>query len=247
MFIPQGILPYKGEFQTFFMFLCFTANIAMLKIALTSKNLDINKNDSQNRNALFYCLVGMNFENFEFVSLLVKSGIDVNTFDKENNYSPLMICIQKHYNKIGSFLFENGASIDNIVHQNGNSPLHIAVANDNVEMVRTLCSTNLLKKRNFANLTPYCQAKLADKTDIMNLLLNKKASPKEKQDDESLIQQIKSNLAETKEEQVEKFNPYLNSCAYLEVPLSVSKDIPSKNKYLSIYLKRVRKSALPPN
>ena len=125
-------LPFKTDNQTFFMIICYRCDFSLLKIALGSKNLDVNKKDGVGRNGLFYSLLGMQEEHFEVVKLLVDSGVEINCVDKDRNASPLTVAVEKGFNKIACFLLKNGASIDVVLKQSGNSlnrKLSIALGN----------------------------------------------------------------------------------------------------------------------
>lgn len=119
MVVEPHNLPFKADNQTFFMVLCYSGDFSLLKIALASRNLDVNKKDGTGRNALHYSLLGMKVENIDFIVALVEAGVSVNYTDKERNASPLFTAVEKSFNKIAEFLIANGASIEICLKTNG--------------------------------------------------------------------------------------------------------------------------------
>lgn len=105
---------------------------------------NINSKDVYNRNALFYAISAEKGDNADIILTLIKNKININ--DTEISYSqkgfeghsPLTLATKLNLKYTVKALLENNANIDYQIPVNGNSSLHFAVINSNIEIVKML-------------------------------------------------------------------------------------------------------------
>jgi len=107
---------------------------------------NINSKDVYNRNALFYAISAEKGDNADIILTLIKNKININ--DNEISYnqkgfeghSPLTLSTKLNLKYTVKALLENNANIDYQIPLNGNTALHFAVINSNIEIVKMLIS-----------------------------------------------------------------------------------------------------------
>lgn len=107
---------------------------------------NINSKDVYNRNALFYAISAEKGDNADIILTLIKNKININ--DTEISYSqkgfeghsPLTLATKLNLKYTVKALLENNANIDYQIPLNGNTALHFAVINSNIEIVKMLIS-----------------------------------------------------------------------------------------------------------
>ncbi len=105
---------------------------------------NINSKDVYNRNALFYAISAEKGDNADIILTLIKNKININ--DTEISYSqkgfeghsPLTLATKLNLKYTVKALLENNANLDYQIPLNGNSALHFAVINSNIEVVKWL-------------------------------------------------------------------------------------------------------------
>lgn len=105
---------------------------------------NINNKDVYNRNALFYAISAEKGDNADIILTLIKNKININDTEISYNqkgfegHSPLTLATKLNLKYTVKALLENNANIDYQIPVNGNSALHFAVINSNIEMVKML-------------------------------------------------------------------------------------------------------------
>lgn len=105
---------------------------------------NINSKDVYNRNALFYAISAEKGDNADIILTLIKNKININ--DTEISYSqkgfeghsPLTLATKLNLKYTVKALLENNSNLDHQIPVNGNSALHFAVINSNIEIVKML-------------------------------------------------------------------------------------------------------------
>jgi ankyrin repeat protein len=150
-------------------------NDLILTTILLCHNSNVNAKDSLGRNALFYAILNNsgNGKNdiSEIVQLLIKNEINVNEADNEGQ-TPLTLATSKGLKSIVQIFLENGGDIDHKITKDGNTPLHIAVINNRVDMINLLLTKKPdLSIQNKTNRTPIDIASAeTSKTEIYSIL-----------------------------------------------------------------------------
>ena len=96
----------------------------------------VNHRDSHQRTPLFY-VIEAPAENLDVVLLLIDKGADVNATSIDG-YTPLLKASQKRHHEILENLLSRGANHRQILLSNGNSALHVACENGDLESVIVL-------------------------------------------------------------------------------------------------------------
>lgn len=152
---------------------------------------NLNNKDVYNRNALFYAISAEKGDNADIILTLIKHKININ--DTEISYSqkgfeghsPLTLATKLNLRYTVKALLENNANIDYQIPLNGNSALHYAVINSNLDIVRMLIAykANIeLKNKDNKNAIQLAMD-INNKTEIYTLLAeetNKLNEEKEK-------------------------------------------------------------------
>lgn len=122
----------------------------------------INNKDTYNRNALFYSLLAERGDNPDIFLSLIKSNINVNECEifhiqkSLEGHSPLTLAAKLDLNNIVKALVENYSNLNYQIPLNGNTALHFAVLNRNLEIVKILINSKAnLDIKNKENKTPY--------------------------------------------------------------------------------------------
>lgn len=181
---PNYIGHYKSGNQqisnqdkvTILMYACLRGDLQLVHTIL-KHNPNVNLRDSSNRNALFYAINADKGDNADIVFALINAGINVNEAEKEaNSYvsgnSPLTLATQKNMRNTVRTLLDHGANPDWMVAKDGNTALHYAVKNCNMEIINKLISKNAnLRIINKENVTALSLAIKLSHTDIYKLLV----------------------------------------------------------------------------
>ncbi len=123
-------------------------------------NPQINNKDSYNRNALFFSINPERGDNADIVLTLIKSNINVN--DNEilyiqkglEGHSPLTLAAKLNFKNTVKALLDNSANLDYQIPLNGNTALHYAILNSNIEVVKMLINNKAnidIKNKNNKN------------------------------------------------------------------------------------------------
>ena len=133
------------------MYACLKGDINLIKTMLQYK-LDINKKDKNGRNALFYAILSDKGENLDIIKLLVNNGINVNCVgivetgrNTQASHSPLSLAAINNLKNTFLFLVEKGADINFKSSPDKESILHIAVKNENLDIIKILLSCDNIK------------------------------------------------------------------------------------------------------
>ena len=105
----------------------------ILEKLLKLDNIDINSVNNIGESALHYAC---NFNENEIAEILIKSNINVNIKEYQNNFTALVYCINLNNNYLVKKLIPN--SKINLQDSNGNSPLHHSIMTDNNEISNIL-------------------------------------------------------------------------------------------------------------
>jgi ankyrin repeat protein len=112
--------------------------------------------------------------------------------------TPLILSVLKSQLEITNNLLINGANIDHRIYSTGNSPLHIAVINNNLDMIQLLLSykpnINISNKK---KETPIDLAAISSKTEIYTMLANYYNMRDLKSEEMSNNNYIESNIYNT--------------------------------------------------
>ena len=179
---PNHIVHYKNsnlqissqEKVTVLMYSCLKGDLQLVHTIL-KHNPNVNLKDSNNRNALFYSINADKGDNADIVLTLINSGINVNDPEKIGNiymHSPLTLATQKNMKNTVKTLLEHGADPNWVVEKDGNTALHLAVKNTNVEIIELLLQKGAnLKIINNDNYTPLALALKISNTDIYQIIV----------------------------------------------------------------------------
>ena len=133
------------------MYACLKGDINLIQTMLQYK-LDINKKDKNGRNALFYAILSDKGENLDIIKLLVNNGINVNCVgivetgrNTQASHSPLSLAAINNLKNTFLFLVEKGADINFKSSPDKESILHIAVKNENLDIIKILLSCDNIK------------------------------------------------------------------------------------------------------
>jgi ankyrin repeat protein len=168
--------------NTFLTGLMFAAaqNDLYLANIFISHSCDLNLQDSNMRNALFYAINAQG-DVYEMVSLLISSGINVNQSDREG-HSPLTLAVSKGDREVTRILLNSGVNVDHQTNE-GNSALHYAVSNNRPELIYLLLLRRPdLNLRNKNDQTPMDIASVLSRTEVYQILAeeynNRESNPK---------------------------------------------------------------------
>ena len=133
------------------MYACLKGDINLLKTMIQYK-LDINKKDKNGRNALFYSILSEKGENLDIIKLLVNNGINVNCIgivetgrNTQASHSPLSLAAINNLKNTFLFLIEKGADVNFKSSPDKESILHIAVKNENLDIIKIILNCNNIK------------------------------------------------------------------------------------------------------
>lgn len=101
---------------------------------LLAQGLDVNKPGSGEFTALHQAA---NYDNVELADFLLENGAEVNR-GTGNNITPLALAAVKGNAAMTRWLIENGSEIEAAVESTGKTPLHLAVQDEHIEVVRIL-------------------------------------------------------------------------------------------------------------
>lgn len=151
---------------------------------LLSKEANPNIKDSADRNAMVYSILYNNDDSHWILSMLINSNGDVNSrikFQREGGtveeHSLFTLACSKGLVNIARVLMENSAYVNFKSHPSENTGLHIAVENENINLVKLLLFYNDtsseigLDYKNAQQLTAYDIAK-EKKGEILQCFLN---------------------------------------------------------------------------
>jgi ankyrin repeat protein len=153
------------------MFAAMKGDVQLLHTILKHKP-NVNLKDTNNRNALFYAIDSGKGDNADVVMSLIGAGINVNEIEKLKGHSPLSLATSKNLKSTVKVLLDCGAFANHVVESSGNTPLHYAVQNASLEMVRMLIGREAnINVINNDNLSPIQIALGLTSTDIYKVLV----------------------------------------------------------------------------
>lgn len=133
---------------------------------------NVNSKDVRNRNALFYAIDAEKGDNADVVLTLIQHGININEIDKESGHSPLTLAAFKNLKNTVRALVENKADVNHSIAITGDTALHFAVRNINIDIVVMLVSNNAnIRALNINDESPISLALKHAPTDIYKLLV----------------------------------------------------------------------------
>jgi hypothetical protein len=106
---------------------------------------------------------------FDVVKLLIKSGANINATDP-NNATALHFAVKLGLLKLVQYLLQLGADPEIAVFDSGNTPLMIAIINENIEAVKILLKYSRLDVKNARGLSPIQLARLTKNKELKNLI-----------------------------------------------------------------------------
>lgn len=143
------------------MFAARNGDLQLVQLIL-KHNPYINNKDTYNRNAVFYSLSAERGDNPDILLTLIKSNINVNECEifhiqkSLEGHSPLTLAAKLDLNNIVKALVENYSNLNYQIPLNGNTALHFAVLNRNLEIVKILINSKAnFEIKNKENKTPY--------------------------------------------------------------------------------------------
>lgn len=129
----------------------------------------IDLKDNFQRNALFYAINTKNGDPSAMVSFLISNGIELNDADIDG-HTVLTLSVTKGLKNAAIILLENGADINYRNSKDGNTALHYAAMNNNVDIMCALLSRKpILCIRNKNEQTPMEVAATCAKTEIYQI------------------------------------------------------------------------------
>jgi ankyrin repeat protein len=153
------------------MFASMKGDVQLIHTILNHKP-NVNMRDINNRNALFYAIDSGKGDNADVVITLIKAGVNVNEIEKQKGHSPLSLATSKNLKNTVKAILDNKGDPNHIVESTGNAPLHYAIQNSNLEIVKMLiikeANVNVI---NNENTTPISMALNLSSTDIYKLLV----------------------------------------------------------------------------
>jgi ankyrin repeat protein len=189
------------------MFACLRGDIQLIDCFMKHKP-NLNLKDANNRNALFYIINADKGDNADLILTLILKGINVNEPEKIGNHfyhSPLTLAVSKEMKNTVKILLENGADVNYILEKDGNTALHYAVNNTNIEIIELLLlHGGNVKVINAHNFTPLSLALKISNTEVYKIVVeehnklakieNENVSTLLKEDDLNSLQNINSNV-----------------------------------------------------
>ena len=159
---------------TVLMYACLKGDLQLVHTIL-KHNPNVNLKDSNNRNALFYSINADKGDNADIALTLINSGINVNEPEKIGNsymHSPLTLATQKNMKNTVKALLDSSADPNWVLEKDGNTALHLAVKNTNIEIIELLLQKGAnLKIINSDNYTPLSLALKISNTDIYKIIV----------------------------------------------------------------------------
>jgi ankyrin repeat protein len=198
---------------TILMYACLKGDLQLVDIIIKN-NASVNLKDVNNRNALFYAINADKGDNADIVYALINAGINVNEPEKEGSVTgntPLTLATQKNMRNTVKALLDNNADPDWVVSKDGNTALHFAVRNSNIDIIDKLLNKNAsLRVINKDNLTPLSLALKTSNTDIYKLLceVHNKIVQKENENASQILKDESTNLAN---KELSNYSSYQNS------------------------------------
>lgn len=117
-----------------------TKNIEICKLIL-AKNININAKTNTGETALH---IACNLELINLVELLIENNIDINLQDYDNEFTALSYSVNRNNPMITALLLKNNAD-PNIQDFYGNTALHYAIIENNMEIFKQLLESNYTK------------------------------------------------------------------------------------------------------
>lgn len=144
----------------------------ILKIGMEISTIDLNKKNFDLYEGLcildFCCMFK---DRSDFVNLLLAIGVDVNILNVWHCKAPIHLAAENGCEKILNLLLENPKTDVNILDSRGDSALHLATLNGEVECAKLLLRSKNIKpnKRNREGITPAYIATTHKKCDELML------------------------------------------------------------------------------
>ena len=163
------------------MYSCLKGDLNLIQVMLQYKQ-DINKKDKNGRNALFYTILSEKGENLDIVKLLVNYGINVNCIgivetgrNTQASHSPLSLAAINNLKDIFLILIEKGADVNFQSLPDKDSILHIAVKNENLDIIKIILKCHDLKidEGNKDNVKPFEIAMAKGNNNICNMIIER--------------------------------------------------------------------------
>jgi ankyrin repeat protein len=153
------------------MFASMKGDVQLVNTILKHKP-NVNMKDINNRNALFYAIDSGRGDNADVVITLIAAGISVNEIEKAKGHSPLSLATMKNLRNTVKAILDNQGDPNHAVESTGNTPLHHAIMNSNIDIVKMLINREAnVNVINNDNMTPIALALNLSSTDIYKILV----------------------------------------------------------------------------
>lgn len=128
--------------------------------------MDVNVRDSAGTPMI---CIAARYEKKEILKILMKNGADINILSKDRGYSAVMDAIWRNNTELVDFIISYNPNL-NIVSNDGQTPLVLAVGNGNEDVCRMLVKNGAnLHVKDHMGMTAYEYAKLFNKEAIVKI------------------------------------------------------------------------------
>ena len=175
----QSLKIEEKDNPTILMYGCLKGDIQLITKILRSKH-NVNLKDKNGKNALFYALESMG-DNVDVINCLIADGIEVNIEAKVEYgrgfimHSPLSLAAKKNLKQCFTSLLRNGANVNYKTSPDKDTVLHIAVANENLDIIKEIIHKEgaLLEEKNKKGKKPSEMAAALAKTEIYKVIIER--------------------------------------------------------------------------
>ncbi len=180
---------------------------------------------------------------------MIKAGVNVNEIEKCKGHSPLSLATYKNLKNTIKAILDNNGDPNFILESSGDSILHLAISNNNLEVVKILLEKGanpiVINKE---GVTTIELALKHSSTEIYRILIEESNKRNQKENEivnDLITEQVssgkKKKFKETKEEEVNVSGVLLNVLNSMEVPKKCKKQLKID------YLKKNKKYKFSPN
>jgi ankyrin repeat protein len=208
----------------------------------------VNAKDINNRNSLFYAIDSGKGDNADVIMSLIKAGINVNEVEKVKGHSPLSLAVYKSLKNTVKALLDNNADHNHVVESSGDTILHLAVANNNIDIVKMLLEKGanpIASNKEGKSIVE--MALKQSSTDIYRMLLEE-CNKKNQKENEIVEQLVSENITSCKKKKkVETLNEEERKNIMMSVINSMDTLKKDKKTMKTEFLKKIKKYEYLPN